>query len=54
MPARPFANALPRGIVHTIKDGIVIENANLMRDVEALVREAKKTMPMDVVRAPWK
>ncbi len=42
-----------RGIVHTIKDGIVIENANLMRDVELMVREAKRTMPMDVVRAPW-
>ncbi len=42
-----------RGIVHTIKDGIVIENANLMRDVESMVREAKKTMPMDQVRAPW-
>lgn len=41
------------GIVHTIKDGIVIENANLMREVEALVREAKRGMPMDVVRQPW-
>ena len=42
-----------RGIVHTIKDGIVIENANLMRDVERVVRDAKLSMPMDVVRAPW-
>ncbi len=42
-----------RGIVHTIKDGIVMENANLMRDVEQIVRDAKKTMPMDTVRAPW-
>jgi hypothetical protein len=42
-----------RGIVHTIKDGIVIENANLMRDVERMVRDAKKAMPMDVVREPW-
>lgn len=42
-----------RGIVHTIKDGIVIENANLMRDVERMVREAKQSMPMDQVRAPW-
>ena len=42
-----------RGIVHTIKDGIVIENANLMRDVELMVRDAKRTMPMDVVRSPW-
>jgi hypothetical protein len=42
-----------RGIVHTIKDGVVIENANLMRDVERIVREAKRTMPMDTVRAPW-
>ena len=43
-----------RGIVHTTKDGIVIENANLMRDVEVMVREAKKTMVMDVVRGPWR
>ena len=42
-----------RGIIHTIKDGVVIENANLMRDVERMVREAKLSMPMDVVRAPW-
>ncbi len=42
-----------RGIVHTVKDGIVIENANVMREVERIVREAKKTMPMDVVREPW-
>ena len=42
-----------RGIVHTIKDGIVIENANVMRDVERIVREAKRTMPMDLVRQPW-
>ena len=42
-----------RGIVHTIKDGIVIENANLMRDVERIVRDAKRSMPMDSVRAPW-
>ena len=42
-----------RGIVHTIKDGLVIENANVMRDVERIVREAKRTMPMDLVRQPW-
>lgn len=42
-----------RGIVHTIKDGIVIENANLMRDVERIVRDARKAMPMDIVREPW-
>ena len=42
-----------RGIVHTIKDGIVMENVKLMRDVERMVREAKRTMPMDTVRAPW-
>jgi hypothetical protein len=30
-----------RGIVHTIKDGVVIENANLMREVERMVAESK-------------
>jgi adenine deaminase len=42
-----------RGIVHTIKDGVVTDNAALMRRVETIVREAKRTMPMDAVRAPW-
>ena len=43
-----------RVIVHTIRNRIVIEHPNLMRDVEVMVREAKKNVPMDVVRAPWK
>ena len=30
-----------QGIVHTIKDGIVIENAHLMREVERMVAESK-------------
>ena len=31
-----------RGIVHTIVDGVVTENANLMREVERMVAESKK------------
>jgi hypothetical protein len=31
-----------RGIVHTIKDGIVIENSHLMREVERMVAESKE------------
>lgn len=42
-----------RGIVHTIKDGVVTENAKLMQAVERMVREAKAAQPMDPVRAPW-
>ena len=30
------------GIVHTIKDGVVFENDNLMREVERIVAESKK------------
>lgn len=42
-----------RGIIHTIKDGVVTENAKLMQRVEQLVREAKGSQPMDVAREPW-
>jgi hypothetical protein len=31
-----------RGIVHTIKDGVVTENANLMREVERMVAESRE------------
>jgi hypothetical protein len=34
-----------RGIVHTIKDGIVIENARLMDEVEKMVAKSKTNVP---------
>jgi hypothetical protein len=34
-----------KGIVHTIKDGIVLENANLMREVEKMVQASRKLAP---------
>ena len=42
-----------KGIVHTVKDGIVIENANLMREVERMVRESKRDAPENVVSEPF-
>jgi N-acyl-D-aspartate/D-glutamate deacylase len=43
-----------RGIVHTIKDGIVMENANLMREVERMVRKSKEGVsPSNVITAPF-
>ena len=41
------------GIVHTIKDGIVIENANLMREVERMVVESKREAGENVVSEPF-
>jgi dihydroorotase-like cyclic amidohydrolase len=44
-----------KGIVHTIKDGIVLENANLMREVERMVQASRKLAPAaDPVRDPFK
>jgi hypothetical protein len=34
-----------RGIVHTIKDGIVVENARLMAEVERMVAASKRNAP---------
>jgi hypothetical protein len=34
-----------RGIIHTIKDGIVIENARLMAEVERMVTKSKQGVP---------
>lgn len=34
-----------KGIVHTIKDGIVIENARLMDEVEKMVAKSKQNVP---------
>ena len=43
-----------RGIVHTIKDGVVMENANLMREVERMVRQSKQGVsPSNVITAPF-
>ncbi|MGH7477142.1 MAG: amidohydrolase family protein [Longimicrobiales bacterium] len=43
-----------RGIVHTIKDGVVTENANLMREVERMVAESKRDAdPANPVTTPF-
>ena len=42
------------GIIHTIKDGVVFENDNLMREVERIVAESKKYAGPDVVTEPFK
>jgi cytosine/adenosine deaminase-related metal-dependent hydrolase len=43
-----------KGAVHTIKDGIVMENANLMREVEAMVRKSKEGVsPVNEVTRPF-
>jgi hypothetical protein len=43
-----------RGVVHTIKDGIVVENANLMREVERMVEESKRGAPTLITDAPFR
>ena len=44
-----------KGIVHTIKDGVVLENANLMREVERMVQASRTLAPAaDPVRDPFK
>jgi hypothetical protein len=43
-----------KGIIHTIKDGVVFENDNLMREVERIVRESKENAGSDVVTDPFK
>lgn len=42
-----------KGIVHTIKDGIVIENAKLMSEVERMVAKSKQGAKPDAVTAPF-
>ncbi|MEE4279955.1 MAG: amidohydrolase family protein [Halieaceae bacterium] len=42
-----------QGIVHTIKDGIVIDNKAVMEEVARIVAESKKGAPMDIVREPF-
>ena len=34
-----------KGIVHTIKDGVVVENARLMDEVEKMVAKSKQSVP---------
>ena len=41
------------GIVHTIKDGIVIDNARLMEEVARMVAESKEGVGPDVVTEPF-
>jgi hypothetical protein len=43
-----------RGIVHTIKDGVVIENANLMREVERMVAESKAGAQPLITERPFR
>lgn len=43
-----------QGIVHTIKDGVVMNNARLMEEVEKMVAKSKEKGPKtDPVRAPF-
>jgi cytosine/adenosine deaminase-related metal-dependent hydrolase len=43
-----------RGIVHTIKDGVVIENARLMAEVERMVERSRRgAPPSNAVSAPF-
>ena len=43
------------GIVHTIKDGIVLNNAKLMDEVERMVQASRKLAPAkDPVRDPFR
>ncbi|QXD14741.1 amidohydrolase family protein [Rhodocaloribacter litoris] len=42
-----------RGIVHTIKDGIVIENARLMEEVARMVAASKQGVDANPVNAPF-
>lgn len=42
-----------QGIVHTIKDGIVIDNKAMMEEVARMVAESKEGQEMDIVREPF-
>lgn len=42
-----------RGIVHTIKDGIVIDNARMMEEVARMVAESKRGVGPNVANAPF-
>jgi hypothetical protein len=40
--------------VHTIKDGVVIENARVMARVEQMVAESKRNAKPNVVTEPFR
>jgi amidohydrolase family protein len=42
-----------QGIIHTIKDGVVIENAALMEEVARIVAESKQGVGPDIVTEPF-
>ena len=42
-----------RGIVHTIKDGVVTDNAKLMEEVARMVAESKQGLGPNVANAPF-
>lgn len=42
-----------RGIVHTIKDGVVIDNARMLEEVARMVAESKRGVGPDVSNAPF-
>jgi hypothetical protein len=50
-PARQMVRT--KGVVHTIKDGIVIENAKLMEEVARMVAESKKSAGPTIVTEPF-
>ena len=41
------------GILHTVKDGIVIENEKLMNEVEKMVRESKQGTKPTAMELPF-
>jgi hypothetical protein len=43
-----------KGIVHTIKDGVVIENARLMEEVARMVAESKQGKPPLITEQPFR
>ena len=42
------------GIVHTIKDGIVIENDAMLEEIARIVKESKKDAGTDIVTEPYR
>jgi hypothetical protein len=42
-----------RGIVHTIKDGVVIENARLMEEVARMVEESRRDVDPAITQQPF-
>lgn len=43
-----------RGVVHTIKDGVVIDNARLMEEVARMVAESKRGAQPNIVTKPFR